>query len=345
VDRITIAELPGFPIGFSGADLEEVWSLNEVWARDLRIAIRRWLEAIRATSNNGALLVVISPGGSNALAAPAIEAYRGLWPWKKVYGATIVDEHTSLRARLRGLLNLYDPLLDGLIVTDNRRDSRAADAGLALLFAATPAARALSDRPADLWNVLRRVFDNRKFATLSVHAATLPISWGGSRLSRTPLTERALVEETARAGIHIVFEDRQLQSVPLAAAGAGNTRFLLTAMPVVAPHLRRCARAVLEDVTPWRTALDPDLLLEFASVTAPVLSGGSTMPAYAALLQPLDAGAEELCEYARGDHPVDPAYCSPPPRGLMRYRPLPMLGSNGAGPAVLPTGKKEASDG
>jgi hypothetical protein len=160
------------------------------------------------------------------------------------------------------------------------------------------------------------------------------------------VTERSLVEETARAGIHIAVEDLRAQSIPLPVAGAGNTRFALNALPVIAPHLRRCVQAVLEDLKPWRTALDPDLLLEFASVTAPVLRGGRTMPAYTALLQPLDGGADELCHYARGNLRVDPAYCPPPPRGLMRYRPLHLLGSNGLGPPELPAGVEgEEGDG
>lgn len=332
-NRIIVAELPNFPVGMSGASIGEVQAMREAWARHAVAAAGLWVETLKAYSENGVLVAIISPGGSAALAADAIELYRATWPWKKVYAATILDEKTAARMHAGEFLELYEPLVHGLIINDNRRMSRAADAALCLVLASTPAARMASDRPADLANVLAKVFDTQRFATVSTWASTLPVSWRGNLMRRTAVTNRVLVEEAAKSGVHAVVEDPHLQSLPLRVAAAGQTRLALAVMPVFAAHLRRCAQAVRDDIEPWRAYTDPDLIVEFASVAANVLRGGRAMPAYVVLLQSLAVSAAEIEAFATGQLAPDASYRPAPPPGLLNYRPLRIASVNGSTPS------------
>ncbi len=328
-NRLTVAGLANFPVGMSGASISDVQQVRESWSRHAGEATFRWLDAIKASTENGVLVALISPGGSAALGADAIQAYRREWPWKKAYGATILDEKTSVRERFGDLVSLYEPLVDGMIVSDNRRGSDAADVALCLLLGATPAARLISDRPVDLWNALASVFTNFRFATLSSWGTALPVTWRGSHLSPNPVTRRTLVEEAAKAGVHAVCANRTLQSTPLTTAPLGNTRLALAAMPIVARQLRRCVRAAREDLEPWRAEEDPNLLVEFAPIRAPLLSGMQSIPVYVLLLQPLDVTSAQLAAFARAET-VDPSFKPPPPPGL---RPRDLLPSaNGTAP-------------
>ncbi len=315
--RLVIAQLQNYPSGLYSASVDEVERQRESWERPVREATALWATRVKGESENGLLLTLISPGGSTALGVDAIEVYRNEWPWKKVYGATAIDHRTPVRVRFGEILNTYEPLLDGCIVCDNRRNHRAADRGLGLLVAATPAARLVEHRPVELWNAWPNICATTKFAMISTWATALPVTWERSLFAGVPITRRHFVEEGAKSGIHAVVDDPLLQSVPLPAKPApSHSRLVLVASPLVAGQLAGCARAVHEDIEPWRSATDPNLIVQFCSAATRLSAGGTVAPQYVVLLQPLAASGDELSAFARDDLAPVPPYAPKPPRGL-----------------------------
>ena len=307
--------------GRLGAPPSDAEADQEQWAPDVNDRAREWIARIQRETNPVVLLVLVSPGGMAALGRPPLDLFHERYPRIPIYAVTILDHKTVVRQRFPQIRVIYnqDQLICGTIVLDNRRFSQRSDLGIAFLFAAMVCATWVDQLPLHLWNGLGYVFPKETpggYATLSVWAETLPVYHlpaQGSDLPEVYFTRGNLVEEKARRGIKTLMEHPELQAIPLEPAEAGSTRICYVIAPVVPePDFKVLANRIDESLAKWHAKTDQDLLIQYASIGAPLTPESQEIPIVVVLLQPLADRGEQIDGLALGTHPVDAKFLPRP---------------------------------
>lgn len=314
-DRLVFAHCPYFSVGMSGDRIDEVWGYRELWRSSVEESVKTWLHRVQRETEPGLLFTLLSPGGSAALARPAIEAFHERYPLLPVYAATILDDKTVVRERFPQMRQFYGELVRGWIISDNRRHVRQTDLGLSVLFAGMVGATWIGQRPLDIWNGAAYLYpkEQTRVATLSVWGEMLPVYHvPGFEQELPPLwyTNGATFEEKAMRGIKAVAQHPELQSLPLEPAPKGVTRITCVIAPLVPPDLERCAAHVDESLAEWREH-DLDLSIQYASTSVPLTPDSTEAPMIIVELQPIDGGLDEVEKLALGA-PVDAKFLPEP---------------------------------
>ncbi len=315
--NLVLGTCPHFPGGLAGGSIAEVEAAYELWLPDVLDATKRWLGQMQREQANdpAVLLVVLSPGGHTALLRPAMEAFRERYPHVPIYVVTVIDQKSPVRHRIPELHEYYnrDGLVRGFIETDNRRDYKRSDTGLAILFPALVGGSWIGSRGMDIWNAFSYIFPSSspgRVATISVWGEPVPVyhipAWEKS-LPEVFYTTGRLVEEKAMRGIKAVVTRPELQALPLEPAPAGNVRVCCVAAPIVPEHFGRNAERIDEGLGPWLDAVDPDLALQYASIGMPMSQHTEQAPLVVVYLQPLAGGTDDVDLFALGA-PVDPKF-------------------------------------
>lgn len=313
-DRVVQGETAHFPVGFSNASVERVYEHDELWRKDVEDRADQWLRRMQAATTPGLLLAVVSPGGMAGLGRPALDAFKQRYPHLPVYLITMLDNRQQVRNRFPTMRQLYltPDLVRGAIVTDNRRDYKTSDDGIAYLFAGLIGATWVTDRPVTLWNSLGLIFSQDeplRIGTLSTWIEPLPVATlqdASGELGRYIKT--GLVEEKALRGIRAVVEDPSLQALAIDPVRDGSTLICLVTVPVDAGELQSVARMIEQRLKAWRERTGLELSIQFASAGAEVDPDINEAPLSVVLLQPLTGGAEVLDGLATQDSVVDPKF-------------------------------------
>lgn len=307
-DRLIFAECPLFSVGMSGDTIEQVWQNRELWMTWIRQAVDTWMNRMQRETQPGLLWTILSPGGSAALARPALQAFAERYPHLSIYGTTIVDDKTVVRERFPQMRDFYEDLVRGWIINDNRRHVQRTDLGLALYLASMVGASWIGVRPLDIWNGAAYMFprDLTRVATLSVWAEMLPVRYLPGFEDELPpiwFTQGPLVEEKAIRGIKAVADHPELQGLPLEPAGTGVTRITCVVVPVVAEDLQTCRTHIDTSLEEWREH-DPDLSVQYASMGVPLTPETTETLMVVMELQPIAGGLDAVEQLALGA-PVD----------------------------------------
>lgn len=322
LDRLVHVALDLWPGGMSGRSIFDVLAIKHKWEPEVRQAALKWLEIIRGQTKPALLLVLVSSGGSAALARVAIEAFKDSYPEVPVHLVTILDEKTSARVRFPEIRDYYqhDRLITHMIVVDNRRHPKASDLGISLFFPGMTVASWLKPTSVDLWNVGAYTFPTNgakvpRFATLSVHAEYLPVSYippWRKRLGAVYLTDKAMVEDAAMRSVMRVVESAELQSVALPKATPGVTRVALVAAPIHPQDFAKSIARIDVGLEKWRAERDIDVQVAYANIRAPMNPETTQVPLVVVYLQPLAASAYDLDQLALGRLPIDPEFTGMP---------------------------------
>ena len=294
---------------------------QEQWAPDVNARAREWIARIQRETNPVVLIVLVSPGGMAPIGRPVLDLFHEHYPRIPIYAVTILDHKSVVRRRWPQLRVIYnhDQLIRGTILMDNRRFSERSDLGIAFLFAAMVGATWVDKLPLHLWNGLGYVFPKETpggYATLSVWAETLPVYHlpaHGQELPERYFTRANLVEEKARRGIKTLVEHPELQAIPLEPAESGSTRICYVIAPIVPePDFKTVASRVDESLATWHAKTDQDLLIQYASISAPLSPESQEIPIVVVLLQPLADRGKQIDDLALGTHQVDPKFLPRP---------------------------------
>ncbi len=327
-DRVVTIGSVHHPGGYLGDPPELVWADRDRWWIDVEAGAKRWLARIQAETDPVSLPGLISPGGSAVLAQPVLELLHQRYPDLPVYLTSVLDHKTVVRRRFPQIRQLYglNGYVRGTVLGDNRRDHQAFDVALATLYAAMVGATWIDQQPLQLWNAFAYLFPREHpggYATLSAWGETLPVrhlpAWE-DELPESYYTRAGQVEEKLLRGIKAVVENAHLQSMPLDAAGPGNTRICYVITPMVPdPDLRRISERVDASLASWRAARDPDLLIHYASIATPLHPDATEAPLLVVLVQPLADRGEQIDALALGSHEIDPKFTlASPADGYMR---------------------------
>jgi hypothetical protein len=310
-DRIVTARVPNFPAGMFGAPIADVLAIEEHWHLDLMEGSRRWLAKLQRAGNPAMLVTMLSPGGHAALGRPVVEAFINQFPHAVVFGVTILDDKDVLRDRFPELRQYYQDCLLGMIVTDNRRVYKRNDLGISVLFAALAAGTWLTTKGLGIGNAAAFVFPKDqpppRLATISVAPEMVPVfrfdAWQ-KYLPEVFWTRADAVEVAAMRAIKSVVEQEHLQALSLDKAGPGRVRVCCVIAPIEPEAFAKSIARIEESLEAWRMETDPNLSIQFASIGAYFDAETDQAPLIAVLLQPLEAGADEIDGLARGTFPV-----------------------------------------
>jgi len=319
-DRIIVAKCPNLPVGLHGCSVEEALALRHLWGHDVQRATEQWLSVMQRNYLPALCLAFPSSAGHAGLLYPALTAYKERYPQSPIYSTTILDSKTVVRQRFPSVRKLYyqNGLVRGTIITDNIRDHKRSDASIALLYAAMTGANWLGDLPVQMWNGAADLFAKEtgvRFATVTAWGEMLPVyhipAWHD--LPAVYHTKAAIVEEKILRGITSLLQHPELQAVPLEPAAKGATRLLYVIAPLIPePFFRTVAERVDANLAAWRAETDSDLLINYASIGAPIGPETQETPLFIVLLQPLADDGSALDGLALGTHTIDPKFLPKP---------------------------------
>lgn len=319
-DRVIVAKCPNLPVGLHGCSVEEALTLRHLWGHDVQRATEQWLSQMQRYYLPALCLAFPSSAGHAALLYPALTAYKERYTQSPIYSTTILDSKTVVRRRFPSVRQLYHQhgLVRGTIITDNTRDHKRSDAAIALLYAAMTGATWLGDLPVQMWNGVADVFAKEtgvRFATVTAWGEMVPVyhipAWHD--LPAIYHTKAAIVEEKILRGITSLLEHPELQAIPLEPAAKGATRLLYVIAPLIPePFFRTVAERVDANLAAWRAQTDADLLINYASIGAPMSPDTQETPLFIVLLQPLADDGSAIDGLALGTHTIDPKFLPKP---------------------------------
>lgn len=291
-NRITQLDCPNLPDGLQGKTAEEAKRIRRLWLNDVILWTRKWLDDLELNDDHAVLVIVLSPGGHAALLEVIIALYKERFPDKSIYLVTLLDEKDVVRQRLPALRREFHQLVDGTFITDNRRFANRSDLAVKLLFAAMSAGGDLGTSPNPIGNALHYLFaPERKvrYATLAIWADTLPVKHFEA-VGKEPegyYTKLSRLEDKVTRGIQDMYNNRDLQAVPLPAASSGHTRLMYVLVPLDQKVMPAFATRVNTNLTEWREKTDRNLLIHYVSLGADFSPDTVSVPMMIILAQPL----------------------------------------------------------